>query len=65
MKGLAKELKKGNKIILSGQQCVIEDIELSDIGKHGKRKVRIVLKTKKGEKIVIIRPEDYPFEVLS
>ena len=61
MKKQAKELSKGDKIILAEQSCVIEEIEISDIGKHGKRKVRIEAKTEKGEKVVIIRPEDYPF----
>jgi len=63
MKKQAKELKKGDKIMLAEQSCVVEEIEISDIGKHGKRKVRIEAKTEKGEKIVIIRPEDYPFSI--
>lgn len=62
MKKLARELKKGERINLAGEICIVENIEISDIGKHGKRKVRIEAKTAKGEKIVIIRPEDYPFE---
>ncbi|MEK6878927.1 MAG: hypothetical protein AABY22_04930 [Nanoarchaeota archaeon] len=62
MKKLAKDLKKGDKILLAGNKCIIENIEFSDIGKQGKRKCRMELKTEKGEKIVIIRPEDYPFE---
>jgi len=63
MKKLAKDLKKGEKIILAGQACVVQDIELSEIGKQGKRKCRIEAATEKGEKIVIIRPEDFPFEI--
>jgi len=62
MKKLAKDLKKGEKIILAGQTCVVQDIEISEIGKQGKRKVRIEAATEKGEKIVIIRPEDFPFD---
>ena len=62
MEKQAKDLTKGEKIIIAGQECLIEDIEISDIGKHGKRKVRISATTSSGEKIVIIRPEDYPFE---
>ena len=64
MKKQAKELSKGDKIIIADQECLVEDIEISDIGKHGKRKVRIEITTSKGEKIVIIRPEDYPFEFI-
>ncbi len=62
MKKQAKDLKKGDKIIIADQTCTINDLELSEIGKHGKRKARIDAATSKGEKIVIIRPEDYPFE---
>lgn len=63
MKKLAKELKKGDKIIVAGKLFSIEIIELSEIGKQGTRKVRLELVDEKKEKIVIIRPEDYPFEV--
>lgn len=61
MKKQAKELKKDDKIIIADQKCIVSEIEISDIGKHGKRKVRIEAQTEKGEKIIIIRPEDYPF----
>lgn len=62
MKKLAKDLKKGDKIGVADQACIVEEIEISDIGKQGKRKVRIVALTERKEKIVLIRPEDYPFE---
>jgi translation elongation factor P/translation initiation factor 5A len=62
MKKQAKDLQKGEKIMITNQECLIQEIEISDLGKHGKRKVRIEALTPKGEKIVIIRPEDYPFE---
>jgi len=62
MKKQAKDLKKGDKIIIAEQQCAVEETELSEIGKQGKRKVRIVVISPKGEKIVIVRPEDYPFD---
>ena len=61
MKKKAKEIKKGDKINIAGQVRIVEEIEISDIGKHGKRKVRIVALSPKGEKIILIRPEDYPF----
>ena len=61
MKKKAKDLKRGDEINIAGQVRIIEEIEISDIGKHGKRKVRIVALSPKGEKMVIIRPEDYPF----
>lgn len=62
MKKQAKDLKSEDRIKVADQSCTIKEIEISDIGKHGKRKVRIEAITSSGEKIVIIRPEDYPFE---
>ena len=57
----AIELKKGDKIKLADKIFSVDEIEISDIGKHGKRKVRIVCSDEKNEKLIIIRPEDYPF----
>ena len=64
MKKKAKDLKKGDKIKIAGKEFEVEDIEISDIGKQGVRKCRIEAKPKDGDKIIIIRPEDYPFESL-
>jgi len=63
MKKKANELAKGDKIKIAGKNFAIENIELSEIGKQGTKKCRIEAKNEAGEKIVIIRPEDYPFEV--
>lgn len=65
MKRKAIEVKKGDTIIVGGEELVVEEIEVSDIGKQGTKKVRFVAKKKNGEKVVLIRPEDYPFEVKS
>lgn len=62
MKKLAKEIKRGDMIKVANQAYFVEETEISDIGKQGKRKVRIVALTERKEKIVLIRPEDYPFE---
>jgi len=62
MKKQAKELKKGDKIKIAGKIYEIIEFEISNIGKHGKRKCRIEAQTEKGEKLIIIRPEDYPIE---
>ena len=59
MKKTADKLKRGDKISIAGATALIFNIEFSDIGKHGKRKCRIVAKTDKGS-MVIVRPEDYP-----
>ncbi len=64
MRKQAKDIQKGEKILVSGQECNVNDIELSEIGKHGKRKCRLDLTTQRGEKIVIIRPEDYPVDTV-
>jgi len=64
MKKQAKDLKKGDKLVLAEQNCVVESIEFSDIGKQGKRKCRILVITPKNEKLVIIRPEDYPVDTI-
>jgi len=61
MKKKANELKKGDKVKIAGQEGIVENIEFSEIGKHGKRKCRLEIRLLNGEKIVLIRPEDYPF----
>lgn len=63
MKKKANKLKKGDKITIAGKTGLVEEIESSDIGKHGKRKCRIKFRFDDGEEGVIIRPEDYPFIV--
>ncbi len=63
MQKKAKELVAGDKILLAGNKFTVEHIELSDIGKHGSKKCRLELKKPTGEKEVIIRPEDYPFNL--
>ena len=62
MKKKASELRNGDAVIIGGKKCIVENIEISEIGKQGTRKARLELKTEDNEKIVIIRPEDYPFE---
>jgi len=63
MKKQAKDLKQNYKVLVADQICVVESLELSDVGKQGKRKARIVIVTPKGEKMILVRPEDYPFDV--
>ncbi len=63
MKKQARELKKGDRIKIADQLCSVDSIEISDIGKQGLRKVRIVVLAPNKEKLVVIRPEDYLFEL--
>ena len=61
MKKKAKELKKGDKVKILGKVWIVENIENSDIGKQGSSKTRLELSAE-GNKNIIIRPSDYPFE---
>ena len=61
MKKQAKELQQGDKIQIADQEFLVKGVEISEIGKQGKRKVRIEASNNQNEKIVIIRPDDYPF----
>ncbi|MBM3233794.1 hypothetical protein FJZ19_01740 [Candidatus Pacearchaeota archaeon] len=63
MKKKASELRKGDKIIIGSEILVIETIEVSGIGKQGVQKCRIEAKKPDGEKIVLVRPSDYPLEI--
>jgi translation elongation factor P/translation initiation factor 5A len=62
MKKKAIEIKKGDSIVVGGEDMKVEEVESSDISKQGSKKVRIVAKKKNGERIVIIRPADYPLD---
>ena len=64
MKKLASKLKKNDKISIAGETAIILSIEFSDIGKHGKKKCRIEALLENGKKIVIIRPDDFTYDVL-
>jgi len=59
----ASDLKKGDKILIGTEALTIESIELSDVSKQGSKKVRIVALKSSGEKVVFIRPADYPFKI--
>ena len=61
MKKKASEVKPGQTITIAGEEFQVISIETSDIGKQGKRKCRIEAQKANGEKVIIIRPEDYPF----
>ena len=63
MQKKANDVEIGEKVQIAGQDFDVVEKEVSDIGKHGKRKVRLSLLNPKGEKMIIIRPDDYPFNV--
>lgn len=64
MKKKVGNLKKGDKIKIAGEVCLIEEIEHSDIGKQGTKKTRMVLRKGNGDSFIVIRPEDYPIEIV-
>ena len=55
---LAKDLKKGNKIVFDGQKLTVEKVEVSKIAKHGKAKCRIEALDENKEKKVFITQAD-------
>ena len=63
MKIKAKDLKVGNTVVILGNSWKVKEFEESDIGKQGSKKIRLVLKNAKDEEQILIRPQDYPFEV--
>ena len=62
MKKKAEELKKGDKFAIGTEILSVESIELSDVGKQGVKKCRIVALRTGGDKVIIVRPSNYPFE---
>lgn len=64
MKKKACELVAGEKILVGGETLEINAVENSDISKQGTKKTRLEAHRTSGEKIVLIRPADYPFEIL-
>ena len=61
---LAKDLKKGDKIIFENLKLKIEKVEVSNIGKHGKAKCRLEALDENNEKKVFITlaEEDIPLQ---
>ncbi|MBS3089922.1 hypothetical protein J4461_03530 [Candidatus Pacearchaeota archaeon] len=62
MKKNASDFKPGDTIVIGGEKLKVIGVEISDIGKQGTKKCRIEAQKQNEEKIVIIRPADYPFE---
>lgn len=61
----ANQIQVGDKVVIEDQVCIVKKVENSNIGKHGKTKVRIEAENSKGEVKVVIRPSDYDVEVLA
>ena len=57
----AGDLKVGDKMVIGGKPGIVKEKEESDIGKHGTKKVRLVVDVE-GKDMVLIRPSEYPIE---
>jgi len=55
---LAKDLKKGDKIVFDNQNLTVEKVEVSKIAKHGKAKCRIEALDENKEKKTFITTSD-------
>jgi len=56
---LAKDLKKDAKIVLDNENLIVEKVEVSKIGKHGKSKCRLeCLDNNKEKKVFIVLADD-------
>jgi len=62
MKKKALEIKKDDVIMLAGKEWQVLEVETSDVGKQGTKKVRLVIQSG-AEKMTVIRPADYPLDV--
>ncbi len=60
---VARDVRKGDTLLVGGEALTIREVEVSDIGKQGTKKVRLVAQKHSGESVTLIRPEDYPVEV--
>jgi translation elongation factor P/translation initiation factor 5A len=63
MKKTAAQIKVGDIIHIGTEKLKVATVETSDISKQGTKKVRIEAQRTSGEKVAVIRPADYPFDV--
>ncbi|MDD5331719.1 MAG: hypothetical protein PHE43_02775 [Candidatus Nanoarchaeia archaeon] len=59
-----KDLKPGEKINLEGNNYIVKEIEVSNIGKHGRSKCRLVVITSKKEEKILVRLSDMKAELI-
>jgi len=62
MEKTAEQLKNGDKIAIGPETLAIESVEISDVGKQGVKKCRIIALKQNGEKVILVRPSNYPFD---
>ncbi len=63
MKKKASEIRVGDSLIVGGEHLKVLTCELSETSKQGAKKCRLEAQRTSGEKVVLIRPADYPLEV--
>ncbi len=60
---LAKDLKKGDKIVYDGIPMTVEKVDVSKIAKHGKAKCRIEAIDAKRERKIFITLSDQEIQL--
>lgn len=60
---LAKDLKKGDKIVYDGIPMTVEKVDISKIAKHGKAKCRIESIDSKKERKIFITLSDQEIQL--
>lgn len=63
MKKKASEVRVGDVLMVGGERLKVLTSELSETSKQGAKKCRLEAQRASGEKVVLIRPADYPLEV--
>lgn len=63
MKKKASEVRAGDLLIVGGERLKVLTFEMSETSKQGAKKCRLEAQRASGERVVFIRPADYPLEV--
>lgn len=63
MKKKAGDLVKGDRLIVGDEVVIVEAIEISEMSKQGSKKCRIEAIRANGERMILVRPTDYPLNV--
>lgn len=59
-----KDLKPGEKIKFEDNEYTVKSVEVSNVGKHGRSKCRLVVLTKNKEEKVLVRLSDMKTQLI-
>ncbi|MDD5254400.1 MAG: hypothetical protein PHG05_04895 [Candidatus Nanoarchaeia archaeon] len=59
-----KDLKPGEKINFEGNTYIVKEIEVSNIGKHGRSKCRLIVISSNKEEKILVRLSDMKAELI-